>query len=443
MNLLEDQNPHWDSIEMFIKTDKHLRDLAKAKWVYDFGLADNLKESGVYLIYGARQVGKTTALKMFLRDTLNAGTFSAKNSAYLNCDSILERDELYRIILNFYKSIRTEEKSLLILDEVTTIKRWELSVKAIIDLGLTSNSTVIITGSDRIILEDAAAGFPGIDRRGKFGKDITISPLGFSQFAKLLGFNCRSREIENNNDDFKKANELFQTYLITGGYLSAINNLQVDQVLPHQLLEVYKQWISSDFFRKGKDRNKLLDLLKVIYHRQGSQLSYTKISQEAVSLSPETSIDYISHLERLGVMTVLGAFDQNSLSAFPKKSKKFHFRDPLISHVVKYWLASTGQISNDECAEESELVEAVVVAAHLDRGSLYYIKAEGEVDLVVVRDGGFTPIEVKWSDSLKKNELSQILKYKNGLILSKLQKSGTFGEVRCKNILGYLLDLSS
>ena len=59
-------------------------------------------------------------------------------------------------------------------------------IKAIIDLGWTVNSRMILTGSDRILLEDGAKGFPGVNRRGVSGRDIQLFPLKFKEFINLL-----------------------------------------------------------------------------------------------------------------------------------------------------------------------------------------------------------------------------------------------------------------
>lgn len=57
---------------------------------------------------------------------------------------------------------------------------------------------------------------------------------------------------------------------------------------------------------------------------------------------------------------------------------------------------------------ESARVEACVAAQFARRQPTYYIKAEGEIDLVLVSGKNFTPVEVKWTESLRAIDLAQL-----------------------------------
>jgi len=66
-------------------------------------------------------------------------------------------------------------------------------------------------------------------------------------------------------------------------------------------------------------------------------------------------------LERLGVIRVLHAFNQNNLGEFPKKAKKMHFRDPFIAHTVHRLLKQEGLIGSKFYFNEALLVEGFVL----------------------------------------------------------------------------------
>lgn len=57
-----------------------------------------------------------------------------------------------------------------------------------------------------------------------------------------------------------------------------------------------------------------------------------------------------------------------------------------------------------------------------------YIKGEEEVDVAYVDRGRFYPVEVKWTDQLTQGELKQVLKYPNGVILTKQRERGLIYE---------------
>ena len=190
-SLLKDRfgisNLYWNSLTDFSKYDKHLRDLQGLRYVHSFSWWLSVVEPGVYLLYGGRQVGKTTSVKQYIRDKIGNTLVKPDDVFYLSCDAVVDRSELYDVMRRFLLTrLGREQRSILVVDEATYVRQWHLAVKAVIDEGLTNNVVCIITGSDRILLEEGAQGFPGIHRRGENGLDITINPLRFSEYVGLI-----------------------------------------------------------------------------------------------------------------------------------------------------------------------------------------------------------------------------------------------------------------
>ncbi len=428
-------NSFWHNIEEFRQSDKHLRDLRTQKYVYTSPWLDEVVHPGVYLFFGGRQVGKTTSLKQCILRALEEKKVLPEATFYLPCDTLVDRTELEEILRGFIEEVPKEQLSLLVIDEITFINQWQLTVKGLIDQGLFEKTILLITGSDRVVLEDAASGFPGIHRRGRYGKDFIIHPLTFHEYCNLV-----SKEEEHTEN----LDGLFLTYLQTGGYLPAINAVAMEGSISDQLYAVYEQWIVGDIVRKGKDRRRFTDLLRVLHQSYGSQLSYSGIAQKAQHLSTDTVIEYVDYLERLGFLIVLQAFDQNTLSAFPKKDKRIYVRDPFLLSVMEHFLLQQGVIAERERVVESYRVETAVIGCfEANNNKLYYIKAEGEVDLVEVHQGTFTAIEVKWTEQLRNADLKQILKYpKEGIILAKNPKVKEVEGVQVKGLVEYLRELT-
>jgi hypothetical protein len=51
------------------------------------------------------------------------------------------------------------------------------------------------------------------------------------------------------------------------------------------------------------------------------------------------------------------------------------------------------------------------------------------VDIAILSKKGFLPVEIKWTENLRKNDLKQILKYKKGIIGYKGRKIGKFEQL--------------
>ena len=76
------------------------------------------------------------------------------------------------------------------------------------------------------------------------------------------------------------------------------------------------------------------------------------------------------------------------------------FADPFVARAA-------ADLCKRPAPSESVLVENVAASHFARRGPVYYIKGEGEVDLVVLRDGGFVPYEIKFkSGKVHKHNLA-------------------------------------
>lgn len=177
--------------------------------------------------------------------------FTTENILYLPCDEIFDAQHLSRIIRFFLDTI-TQGKFLLIIDEVTFVQNWDRVIKSLADEGQFNKGICLLTGSDTLILKEAAMRFPG--RRGKANKtDFHMYPLAFAQYVKLRK--------ASKNISLLELQQLFQDYLICGGYLRAINDLAKNHEISEATFLTYEQWIRSDFMKQGKSEGTLKALI--------------------------------------------------------------------------------------------------------------------------------------------------------------------------------------
>ena len=123
------------------------------------------------------------------------------------------------------------------------------------------------------------------------------------------------------------------------------------------------------------------------------------------------------------MITILEALNENTLSAAPKKNKKIYFQDPFIYHSVSALVHQ--DLSYEKIAhtlksphQVSELIEGIVINHCKRHHSTFYIKGDlGEVDVAIIDKNHFTPMEVKWTAQLRAEDLKQIQRYPNGLVL--------------------------
>lgn len=419
-----------ESPKTFYRNDPHLRTLGQLKYQYhsNWWLQLPLNTPGIYILTGGRQIGKSTSCKLLIKHCVEHNIFN-DNIFYLPCDEIYDAKELSRILRYFFETI-LDKKFLLIIDEITYVHRWERVIKSLADEGHFTRGLCVLTGSDTLILKEAAMSFPG--RRGESVKtDFHLYPLTFAEYIKL-----RSSESEPDN---KKLYTFFQDYLLCGGYLRAINDLaQYGKVTPATFM-TYEQWIRGDFLKHGKKEDYLLAILHALITVGVSPISFSGITQKIGLMTKDTCIDYLRLLERMDILFEMQAFDQNKKLGFPRKDRKFHFFDPFIVRTVYQWLIREGRLNSLEI--EATLVEACV-ASHCHRfGKTFYFKGQGEVDIIWLTGKTLQAIEVKWSTQLRPNDLKTIKQFKNSLILGKTLQSGMIDHIQAAPVYRFLSTL--
>lgn len=430
LSKFEFHNKFKQDITLYLREDPQLSALAKLKYQHsaDWWSQLSLDTPGIYILTGGRQVGKSTSCKLLIAHCLKQKIFEPETILYLPCDEIYDASELSAWITQFLDSV--EHKSfLLIIDEITFIKNWDRVIKSFADQGRFTRGICLLTGSDTLILKEAAMSFPG--RRGNSSQtDFHISPLSFFEYVNLL-------EPENNTENLEK---LFHQYLQCGGYLRAINDFaEYGHVLP-ATLQTYEQWIRGDFLRKGKKERYLLDLLHALLSVGVSQISYSSLTEKIGSISKETCLDYCDLLKRMDVIFDLQAYDQNKKLGFPNKARKIHFVDPFIRRAIQAWLTREGY--SISMTDESLVVESVV-ASHCHRyGRAFYFKGQGEIDVIHIFNENVTAIEVKWTNQSRPVDLKTLKQFYKALVVTKTSHEGFSDGIQFMPIYQFLMEIN-
>jgi predicted AAA+ superfamily ATPase len=417
----------------FYEEDPHLHALKKLEYQHssDWWSTLSFNTPGIYILTGGRQVGKSTSCKLLIKHCLHNHLFQPHTILYLPCDEIYDAKELSQAIRLFLDETNNKP-FLLIIDEITFVPHWERVIKSIADEGYFTKGICLLTGSDTLILKEAAMSFPG--RRGQADKtDFHLYPLSFNEYVTLLGAN------ETINSDL--LSKYFHDYLQCGGYLRAINDLAKTGKISQATYLTYEQWIRGDFLKKGKNENSLLVILSALLTVGLSPISYSSLTQKIGLISKDTCIDYIRLLERMDILIDLQAFDQNKKQGFPRKDRKFHFSDPFIQQTIYQWITREGILNKTQL--EADMVEACV-ASHCHRlGKTFYFKGQGEIDVIWLTKNHCFPIEVKWTNQLRSHDLKMLKQWKSSMILGKTSQSGLFEGIRLLPVYQFLYEIES
>jgi len=264
MVLLEYQNPWWEE-ENWYKRDKHLKQWKnqEIKWIPKWVREISLKPFSLNFVIGPRQVGKTTGIKLLIKE-LYEKVKSPFQIFYLDLELIGDLKE-FREILRKYVEIKREKgikSAYIFLDEVTKLPGWDRMVKGFIDLGLFENDVIVVSGSSSLYLLKYADSFPG--RRG-YGKDIYVLPLSFPEFLEVYGVNLEELEINS-----YKLEKLFNKYLEVGGFPLSINNIP--------FYEDFLESLEKEILEIGKSVNLMREIISSVLDIIPSSFSFNSLS---------------------------------------------------------------------------------------------------------------------------------------------------------------------
>ena len=436
IDLIFDMNPWWRD-RLSINQDKHIRtfEASKIKWRSPL-LKTPLNEDALHIIKGPRQVGKTTLIKLFIKNLLVDEKVLEKDIFFLSIDAARTVDEVLEVILYYFKTIATSNQRYLFLDEASFLPEWPRGIKVLIDMGFDRNATYVVTGSSALDLKRSSEKLPG--RRGK-GQDFVLLPLSFNQFfsilypqIKLVQVNFISEFLEKKEEDFfyfrmykTELEGALHAYLQTGGFPAWID-AQLKGELNEHLIMTFRAIIEGDMARLKKNTSLIMHIALPILKHIGTPVDWKKLANETGMGSHHTAHDYISILSDSYILYFLQALDTNKNLPKLRKGKKIYPFDPVISTVLRTYHPHLK-------IEDAMRVEAVV-GSHLLRKSrfintglssvsdLFYwhSKSGKEVDFVFIDQKGLQSIEVKYQNHVTlRDSITMIRHFNNGLLLSK------------------------
>jgi len=254
------------------------------------------------IIYGARQVGKTTFIKSIQEEFI-------KDSTYLNCDEPDITESLTNRSSTELKALIGKSR-LVLIDEAQRVKNIGITLKLIIDNY--PDIQVIATGSSSFELSNEISE-PLTGRKYEF----YMYPFSFNELKQLYS----NTEI----------NRLLDTMIIKGMYPDVIiNSEESDDILN----DITKSYLFKDVLKFQNIRNPELlgKLLQALALQIGNEVSYRELA-ELLNIDKNTVANYINILEKAFVIFRLNPFNKNLRNEI-KKFRKIYFVDTGIRNAV-------------------------------------------------------------------------------------------------------------
>ena len=269
-------------------------------------IENSLQAGKVTVLYGPRQVGKTTLVKD-LMDKLPL------RSKFVNADELV-----YREVLASQSSQRLGEllgdAELLVIDEAQRVPEIALNLKILVDTF--PQAKIIATGS------------ASFDLASKISEPLTGRKLTFNLNPVSYG------EIQNTFGVIESRSQL-ERWLVWGGYPAIVAT--DDPTLRERLLgELVGSYLYRDILEiEGLRRaDKIVDLLRLLAFQIGQEVSATELAT-SLGLNRSTIERYIDLLEKVFVIFKVNGFSRNLRKEVTKNSRIYFYDNGVRNSLIQ------------------------------------------------------------------------------------------------------------
>lgn len=325
------------------------------------------------LVFGARQVGKSTLIERLLDKR-------KESVLHISGDEPDIRDSLAKITSTQLKSY-IGKHTILFIDEAQRISNIGLTLKLITDK--IKNVQVIATGSSTFEMANKM-NEPLTGRKYEF----QLFPLSFAELVQHHGLLEEKRQLEQR--------------LIYGSYPEIIiNPTESDELL--SLISdsyLYKDLLMLDKIKRPKLLEKIL---KVLALQIGSEVSVNEIAQ-LVGANKGTIEKYIQLFEQTFVIFTLPSYSRNVRNEL-KKSKKIYFYDCGIRNaIIGNFTPLRNRTDTGALWENYLMAERKKKTAYENNRAQHYFwrtQQQQEIDLVEETNDQLQAFEFKWNSKNK------------------------------------------
>jgi len=332
-------------------------------------ISEKFFKGKIILLFGARQVGKTTLVQEIARE-------SGLPTLWLNGDEPDVREDLSNTSSTRLKAI-IGSKKLVIIDEAQRISNIGLSLKLIADN--IKDTQVIATGSSAFELS-SEINEPLTGRKFEY----KLFPLSFKEMCQ--------------NSSIREEKRLLEHRLVYGYYPEVVTHPGDEKEILNSLAQSY---LFKDLFTLGQIKKPAMfeKLVQALAFQAGNLVSYNELGQ-LIGADNETVERYIDLMEKAFIVFRLGALSRNLRNEL-KKSRKIYFFDNGIRNAVINNYSSISMRPDVGALWENFLISERIKFVHYSRRYVnnwfWRTHAQQEIDYVEESDGKLEAFEFKWN----------------------------------------------
>ncbi|OGV35004.1 MAG: ATPase [Lentisphaerae bacterium GWF2_45_14] len=319
------------------------------------------------IIYGARQVGKTTLIRQLQE--------KYTDSVYLNCDEPDVRNALTDKSSTELHGLAGKHK-VVFIDEAQRVKNIGLTLKLFVDNF--PKLQIVATGSSSLDLSN-------VIKEPLTGRKFEFHLYPFSLME--LGGECSEIELKR----------LLERRMLYGMYPAAINAPENAEMI---LKELSSSYLYKDVLQyQNIKRPEILEkLLLHLAFQIGSEVSYNELAGK-LGVNKQTVANYIDLLEKSFVIFSLGPFSRNLRNELTKMRKIYFYDTGIRNSLIQNYN------SVEFRSDTGVLWENFIIAERMKYNSLCqrYVNAyfwrtyqQQEIDYLEDSQGKLGGFEFKW-----------------------------------------------
>jgi len=325
-----------------------------------------LSSKKVIIVYGARQVGKTTIIKEILKNN--------RQGVYLSCD---EPD----VLDVFTGKTSSEMKAFLrgattiFLDEAQRVRNVGISLKLLHDTY--PELTIVATGSSSFDLANET-------NEPLTGRNIpfTLYPVSFLEYQKYVGG--------------LEAKRLLDYRIIYGMYPAVVTADDARQ----EVKLLTKDYLFKDVFRIETIRKPLVveKLAQLLAYQIGQEVSYNELAQK-LEISRQTVMSYVRLLEQAFIVFRVSPLGKNPRNEVTRFEKIYFYDTGIRNALIDNFDSLKNRFDKGALFENFFIAERLKVYQQKNKDVHQYFwrtKEGSEIDLIEVYRDQMEAFECKW-----------------------------------------------
>lgn len=340
-------------------------------------LADTKK---VVIIYGSRQVGKTTLINEIVGEISNSTKLKIKKflGDDLYTQNLFDRNELESL----KRAIAPGD--FLVIDEAQRIENIGLTLKLLID-----NMPV------KILVSGSAS----FDLANKINEPLTGRTKTYWLYPMAY------QEIKDSYN--QTSDELIFEQILRYGMYPEVHNLTTAKEKENYLYEYINNYLYKDIlvYEQIRKPKKVMDLLSLLALQVGKEVSIAELSQN-LAMSQKAVQSYLDVLEKMFVLINLRGFSRNLRKEISKVSKYYFVDVGLRNAIIRNFNPLKLRSDAGELFENWFIMERIKKAANANSyGNFYFWRTydQQEIDLIEESNGNLSGFECKLSSGGKGN----------------------------------------